>query len=106
MHLTNVLPDLDDDRRTGIRGLPHRLGATASVSIAVAGIVVAAVAVLVGGRSDGVVPWIFFGAVLVLAVAVVVRVRVRGADRVGFRLVMAAALVLAAQLVVAAGELV
>src|SRR5690348_14911401 len=24
-HFANVLPDLDDDRRTGIRGLPHRL---------------------------------------------------------------------------------
>ncbi|KAA9089473.1 UbiA family prenyltransferase [Microbacterium radiodurans] len=105
VHLTNVLPDLDDDRRTGIRGLPHRLGATASVSIAVAGIVVAAVAVLLGGRSDGVVPWVFFGAVLVLAVAVVVRMRLHGPDRVGFRLVMAAALLLAAQLVVAAGGL-
>jgi len=25
-HLANVLPDLDDDRATGIRGWPHRLG--------------------------------------------------------------------------------
>lgn len=25
-HFANVLPDLDDDARTGIRGLPHRLG--------------------------------------------------------------------------------
>lgn len=25
-HLLNVLPDLEDDLRTGIRGLPHRLG--------------------------------------------------------------------------------
>ena len=26
-HLLNVLPDLDDDAATGVRGLPHRLGA-------------------------------------------------------------------------------
>jgi 4-hydroxybenzoate polyprenyltransferase len=26
-HLANVLPDLDDDIDTGVRGLPHRLGA-------------------------------------------------------------------------------
>ncbi|MGW0661673.1 UbiA family prenyltransferase [Streptodolium elevatio] len=26
-HLVNVLPDLDADRATGVRGLPHRLGA-------------------------------------------------------------------------------
>jgi len=25
-HLANVLPDLDDDARTGVRGFPHRLG--------------------------------------------------------------------------------
>src|SRR3954454_24814717 len=29
-HLANVAPDLEDDLATGIRGLPHRLGATAS----------------------------------------------------------------------------
>lgn len=29
-HITNVLPDLADDARTGIRGFPHRLGARAS----------------------------------------------------------------------------
>ena len=29
-HLLNVLPDIDDDLRTGVRGLPHRLGATGS----------------------------------------------------------------------------
>src|SRR6266536_2874618 len=26
-HFANVLPDLDDDLRTGVRGLPHRIGA-------------------------------------------------------------------------------
>ena len=30
-HVANVLPDLADDRATGVRGLPHRLGARASV---------------------------------------------------------------------------
>ena len=28
-HFANVLPDLDDDAATGVRGLPHRLGARA-----------------------------------------------------------------------------
>ena len=28
-HFANVLPDLDDDAATGVRGLPHRLGAQA-----------------------------------------------------------------------------
>ena len=41
-HLANVAPDLEDDLATGVRGLPHRLGATAS---AVCG------ALLLGGAS-------------------------------------------------------
>jgi 4-hydroxybenzoate polyprenyltransferase len=41
-HLANVAPDLEDDLATGVRGLPHRLGAQAS---AVAG------ALLLGGAS-------------------------------------------------------
>lgn len=110
VHLTNVLPDLDDDRRTGIRGLPHRLGARASVAVAAGGIVVAAIAVLVGGAAalgvaPGVAAWAFFVGVLALATAVVVRLKMRGPDRTGFRLVMAAALLLAVQLVATAGRL-
>ncbi|MFI8632797.1 UbiA family prenyltransferase [Microbacterium sp. NPDC077663] len=104
VHLTNVLPDLDDDRRTGVRGLPHRIGAAASVLLAVAATVVAAVAVLFGSLADGapVAAMIPFALVVtLLAAAVVIRMRRRGADRAGFRLVMTAALVLAIQLVAA-----
>ena len=32
-HLANALPDLADDAATGVRGLPHRLGATASAAL-------------------------------------------------------------------------
>ncbi|TDL46058.1 UbiA family prenyltransferase [Microbacterium oleivorans] len=106
VHLTNVLPDLEDDRRTGVRGLPHRIGPTASVVLAVAGIVVAAIAVLVGSLIEGAAPVVmalFAVAVIVIAGAVMIRMRRRGADRTGFRLVMGAALVLALQLVVASG---
>ncbi|GAB2706249.1 4-hydroxybenzoate polyprenyltransferase [Microbacterium marinum] len=104
VHLTNVLPDLDDDRRTGIRGLPHRLGAPLSVGVAVAGILAAAVAVLLGGGGSP-AGWVFFGLVVAIAVGVAVRMRRRGPDRTGFRLVMAAALVLAVQLVVTSAAL-
>ena len=41
-HLANVAPDLEDDLATGVRGLPHRLGARVS---AVTG------ALLLGGAS-------------------------------------------------------
>src|SRR3712207_5612688 len=43
-HLANVAPDLEDDLATGVRGLPHRLGAHGS---AVTGAVVLGVASLV-----------------------------------------------------------
>jgi 4-hydroxybenzoate polyprenyltransferase len=43
-HLANVAPDIDDDLATGVRGLPHRLGARVS---AVTGAVVLGAASLV-----------------------------------------------------------
>lgn len=109
VHLTNVLPDLDADRRTGVRGLPHRMGARASAVIAAAGVVLGAVAVLLGpGGLGGVVSplsWIFFGAVVLVAVAGVVVALRDAPGRVVFRLVMLAALLLAAQLVATGGAL-
>jgi protoheme IX farnesyltransferase len=47
-HFANVLPDLDDDAATGVRGLPHRLGADGS-TIATAVLLLAATLTLVFG---------------------------------------------------------
>jgi 4-hydroxybenzoate polyprenyltransferase len=47
-HFANVLPDIDDDLATGIRGLPHRMGPAAS-RLAAALLLVAASALLVLG---------------------------------------------------------
>lgn len=47
-HFANVLPDLEDDARTGVRGLPHRLGAEWS-RVAAAGLLFAATVTLVFG---------------------------------------------------------
>ena len=47
-HLVNVLPDLEEDAATGVRGLPHRLGRRAS-GILAPGLMVAGVAVGVLG---------------------------------------------------------
>jgi len=114
VHLTNVLPDLDDDARTGIRGLPHRLGVRTSVVLAVIGILLGASAVLVGpalagsvaGAATPIAPvsWVFFAVVVVLAAATLVRAVRRPPARVLFRLTMLAALVLAAQLVATSGS--
>jgi protoheme IX farnesyltransferase len=47
-HFANVLPDLADDARTGVRGLPHRVGPVWS-RVAAAGLLLAATTVLVLG---------------------------------------------------------
>ncbi|WP_314457696.1 UbiA family prenyltransferase [uncultured Microbacterium sp.] len=99
VHLTNVVRDLDDDRRTGVRGLPHRLGARASVLLAAAGIVVGAVAVLLGAGSS-LIGILFFAAVVAVALATAVLVIVKRPGRAVFQLTMLAALLLAVQLVV------
>lgn len=52
-HLLNVVPDLDEDAATGIRGLPHRLGARRSTVLAVALLVVASLNLLVTDTMGG-----------------------------------------------------
>lgn len=108
VHLTNVLPDLEDDDRTGVHGLPHRLGPRPAVVLAALATAAGAVAVLIGTAAAGAlgaVSWVLFAGVLALAAATVVRVLIRRVDRVVFRLVMTAALLLAALLVAAPGAL-
>jgi 4-hydroxybenzoate polyprenyltransferase len=99
IHLTNVLPDLDDDALTGVRGLPHRLGRRVSAVIAAAALVVGAVAVLLG--PDAVITVfgaVAFAGVVVIAAAGLVLALVRPPGRGVFRLVMLAALLLCVQL--------
>ena len=66
-HFANVLPDLDDDVRTGVRGLPHRIG-PAGTRTAAAGLLLATTATLVFGP-PGPPSWSGLAAI---AVAVVV----------------------------------
>lgn len=67
-HLANALPDLRDDAATGIRGLPHRLGAKAT-ALAGAGILLAASAVILFGPTSQPDPWRWAGFVAALLVA-------------------------------------
>jgi 4-hydroxybenzoate polyprenyltransferase len=104
-HFANVLPDLDDDRRTGIRGLPHRLGLRASSVITWVALVLGAVAVTVGVASGpGGVP-VF--AIVGLLISIVISALGTflalqgGVGRWLFRLVIVAALVDVAMLVLA-----
>lgn len=53
-HFANVLPDLQADAATGVRGLPHRLGRRRSVAASVALVMGASALAAVGpGRGDG-----------------------------------------------------
>lgn len=108
VHFSNVLPDLDDDARTGVRGLPHRLGRRRSAGVAAAALVVGAGSVLAGpwvsgGAAPGWIGWLFFVAVVAVAGWGLVAALTRPPERLVFRLVMAAALLLAVQLVLAGG---
>ena len=70
-HLANVAPDLEDDLATGVRGLPHRLGARVS-AITAALLLGGASVVLVGGPAGppSATGWICLGlAVPAVAVA-------------------------------------
>jgi 4-hydroxybenzoate polyprenyltransferase len=77
-HLANVAPDLEDDLATGVRGLPHRLGARVS---AVTGAVLLGAASLVLVLGPDGPPTTTGWAVLVLAVPAVVVAALAGTPR-------------------------
>ena len=114
IHFTNVLPDLADDARTGIVGLPHRLGRLRAGLVAFGALASAAVLALVGQLTsspadiDG--PHLalaFGGAAVVVALAGIGAAAVlQGrSSRLLFRLIMASALLLVAQLAVGGAAL-
>lgn len=105
IHFTNVLPDLDDDARTGVRGLPHRLGRRVSALAAAVALVGGAVAVLVGQEASG-LAIVAFAGVVGLAMTGLVLALVRPPGRWVFRFVMLAALLLCVQLAAAGQSLV
>ena len=95
-HLLNALPDLADDEQTGVRGLPHRLGARRVRWLAPAVLVLASAAALAGpAGAPSALAWVGFALCLVLAaVAVTGRGRVPFAAAVGIAAVDVVALVL------------
>lgn len=55
-HLTNVLPDLAADERTGVRGLPHLLGARRSLLVSCV-LLVGTTLFVVFGPAGAISPW-------------------------------------------------
>jgi 4-hydroxybenzoate polyprenyltransferase len=105
-HFANALPDLADDAATGVRGLPHRLGARAS-GLVTAGAFAAASGVVVFGPGDALEPWrlVLLGAALAIAVGCVALVLRGRFTRALFRLVILGSLVTVALLLSSAGRL-
>jgi len=102
-HFANVVPDLDEDRRTGIRGLPHRIGARGSLAITWIALAAAAVVIAVGTDFTPVaVAGLIVG--LVLAVIGLIGGLTRPSGRWIFRLVIVAALVDVLVLVLSGGQ--
>ena len=95
-HLLNVLPDIADDVATGVRGLPHRLGARRLPIVAVAVLAAGSALALFGAAvpTAGAVA----GLVVVLALSAVV---LRGHGRAPFAAAVGIALLDAVLLVVA-----
>lgn len=93
-HLLNALPDLADDARTGVHGLPQRLGARRVRVLAPAVLLVGSAVATVGPA--GAVPgwaWALLGGCVLLAVvAVVGRGRVPFVAAIGIALVDVVAL--------------
>jgi 4-hydroxybenzoate polyprenyltransferase len=105
-HFANVLPDLDDDRRTGIRGLPHRMGRIGCGLVISSALVAASVLAVIG--LDEPMRWIgWVGLAVNLAIASACAVFLTRAvqTRMLFRLIILAALVNVALLAVSGDSL-
>jgi len=101
-HFANVISDLDDDARTGVYGLPHRLGPQWS-AVAAGGLLALTSCLLVFGppRSPPVLALVgLCGALLVLLIGGYAQVR-SPRSRSAFRAVMIAALINVALLLTA-----
>ncbi len=106
-HLANVLPDLEDDAATGVRGLGHRLGRTRTGLLAPV-VLIGATGVVVAGPRGAPAPGAWLGAVVASALAVtavVVALR-RTRSRVPFTAAIGVAAVDVVLLVAASGSLV
>ena len=93
-HVANVLPDLDDDARTGVQGFVHRLPLGAAGLLLWLALLGAAALVAFGDPPPRVPAVVGLGIVVALAVAGIARLSRGDTARVLFRLVMVAAVVI------------
>lgn len=89
-HFTQVLPDIEEDRRLGLRGLPQLLGSRASTVVGALLLLAAALAILLGPGNPGQLQLVALGLCLAL-VGGVVAAGLGGRHRLAFRLTLLAA---------------
>lgn len=92
-HFSNVLPDLEDDRATGISGLPHRVGTRASgvlIALALAG---AAMSIVLGLGPAPAYLYVGLALSLLLAIGCALLVITGRSSRLIFRLIILGALI-------------
>jgi 4-hydroxybenzoate polyprenyltransferase len=91
-HLANVLPDLEDDRATGVHGLPHRLGRTGSTALACVVLLLASgVVVLAPAGAPGPGGWVALAVATALALGGTLVALRTTASRIPFLLTIAVA---------------
>ncbi len=89
-HLTNTVPDLADDRATGVVGLPHRIGATATLATATVLLAAASVVIALGpAGTPAPGTWATLAVVLVIAGAGLFRGAGRATSRLPFYAIIA-----------------
>lgn len=91
-HFSNVLPDLDDDRATGVRGLPHRIGPRVTGVLIALSLAGASACVVLGLGAPSVLSLVGLALSIALATACAALVITRPASALVFRLIIAGAL--------------
>jgi 4-hydroxybenzoate polyprenyltransferase len=92
-HFANVLPDLEDDRATGVRGLPHRVGARASGLVIAFALAAASASIVLGPGPAPAFDYVGLALSLLLAIGCAVLVLRGRSTRLVFRLIIAGALI-------------
>jgi 4-hydroxybenzoate polyprenyltransferase len=92
-HFTNVLPDLEDDRKTGVRGLPHRLGRRTSGLVTLLALGTATVLVFAGAQVEPALGWTALTLGLAVTAVGGVLVVTRPPTRLLFQLIIAGAII-------------